>query len=250
MPEIALVSRKGGVGKTTLAVNIAACLANQGGRVLLCDLDPQAAATSHLGVDYTNLRTVGDLFEGAAEAKDVVVRSRFGVDLIPASPRLAVTEISLLQTPGGECLLREALQDIRSEYDWILVDTPPSLGKLTLNALVAAKWVLIPALAEWASVEPVAHTLEAVEAVQRRLNGELRVAGIAMNRVNTRTRSAQLVRERLADLGVPVMTGTLRATVRISDALGCQEPILTHDPRHAVCADVLTLTQEVVSIAG
>jgi chromosome partitioning protein len=250
MHRIAVVSRKGGVGKTTIAVNLAAALARRGDCVLLCDLDPQAAATCHLGVDYTDRLTMCEVLTGRERLDAIVCEGAGGVAVAPASTHLAVTEVELLQVPGGECMLREALGAVTARYNWVIIDTPPSLGKLTLNALVAAEWALVPALAEWASIDPVAQSLEAIEAVRNRLNRGIKVLGIVVNRVNARTRSTPVVQERLAELQVRVLDSRIRSTVRLSDALGYQEPIVTFDPGHPVTEDILSLTEEVTAIVS
>lgn len=250
MSIVALANRKGGVGKSTLAVNLAACLVESGSRVLVCDLDPQAAATVHLGIDYSKSGTLVDVLSGGAELAEVVVHTKFGIHVTPASPFLVGTETALIHEPGRETILRQALTPILAQYDWMLVDTPPSLGILTLNALTASEYVLIPAIAEFASVEAVAQTLETVRVIQRRLNNGLHVLGVVANRVEARIRSVGEVCRRFEELGCPVLSSRVRKSVRLADAFGFQEPITTFDPHHPVCSDIRALAEEVRNLVA
>ena len=250
MPVLALVNRKGGVGKSTVCVNLAACLAERGERVLVCDLDPQAAATFHLGVDYTQQPSLLDVFQGDRSIAEVVLPTRHGVDLAPSSPFLVNAETQLLQVAGRERLFAEQLEAVSIDYGWILLDTPPSLGILTLSGLGAADVVLIVATPEFASVEAVGQTMETIAVVRRRLNQKLRLLGVIANRVEARVRSVDEVCRRIQGLGVPLLASRVRKTVRLADAFGFQEPILTFDPRHPVCNDIRDLTEEVVRLAS
>jgi chromosome partitioning protein len=250
MPVLAVVNRKGGVGKSTLCVNLAAGLAERGERVLVCDLDPQAAATSHLGVDYTAQDSLADVLQGDRSLDAVIVPTAHGVDLVPSSPFLINAETQLLQVPGREKLLSEQLAAMQTPYAWVLLDTPPSLGVLTLNALAAADLVLIVAIPEFASVEAVGHTMESIAVVRRRLNDRLRLLGVVANRTEPRVKSVQEVCRRFEALGALVLASRVRKTVRLADAFGFQEPILTFDPRHPVCDDIRGLTEEVARLAS
>jgi len=250
MPVLALVNRKGGVGKSTVCVNLAACLAERGERVLVCDLDPQAAATFHLGVDYTQQPSLLDVLQGDRSIAQVVLPTRHGVDLAPSSPFLVNAETQLLQVAGCERLFAEQLEAASIDYGWILLDTPPSLGILTLSGLGAADVVLIVATPEFASVEAVGQTMETIAVVRRRLNQKLRLLGVIANRVEARVRSVDEVCRRIQGLGVPLLASRVRKTVRLADAFGFQEPILTFDPRHPVCNDIRDLTEEVVRLAS
>ena len=250
MPVLAIANRKGGVGKSTLCVNLAAALAERGGRVLVCDLDPQAAATVHLGIDYTAGPTLVDVFAGDLALSEVVLGTAHGVGVAPSSPFLVQAETQLLQVPGREKILAEQLDGVRADHDWVVLDTPPSLGVLTLNALAAAEFVLIVALPEFASVEAVGHTLETIAVVRRRLNPQLRLLGVATNRVESRPKSVHEVCRRMEALGVPLLQTRVRKTVRLADAFGFQEPILAFDPRHPVSDDIRQLAEEVSRLAA
>jgi len=250
MPVLAVVNRKGGVGKSTICVNVAACLAEGGRRVLVCDLDPQAAATFHLGVDYTEEPNLVDVLQGGLALGATIRTTPHGVDLAPSSPFLVNAEAQLLQVPGREKLLAEHLESLESRYAWVLLDTPPSLGVLTLNALAAADLVLIVAIPEFASIEAVGQTIETIAVVRQRLNPKLRLLGAVANRVERRVRSVEEVCWRLEGLGVPLLSSRVRKTVRLADAFGFQQPILTFDPRHPASHDIRCLTEEVVRLAS
>jgi chromosome partitioning protein len=246
MPVVAVANRKGGVGKSTLTVNLAACLAELGERVLVLDLDPQAAATYHLGVDYSGRPTLAEVLTDGVQLEAVVVETAFGVDVAPGSPLLAASETRLVSEAGREFLLQEALGDASEWWSWVLIDTAPSLGVLTLNALTAAECILIPAVPQFACVEPVAMTLETVGSVRKRLNKGLRVLGVVPNLVERNIRSVSEVLRRVEELGVPVLPTHVRKSVRLADALGFQQPMTAFDPRHPACGDLRELTKEVV----
>jgi chromosome partitioning protein len=247
---ITVASRKGGVGKSTLTVNCAAALAELGGRVLLCDLDPQAASSLHLGVDYMAKDTLAEVLLGEAPLEAVLTHTQSGVDVAPGSPMLAAAEARISQQVGREAVFREIIDPIRADYDWILVDTPPSLGVLSLNAIVAGDYVLIPALPEAASVEAVAQTLETVEEASRRFRLQISVLGAVANRYQGRVRSHGEILERLEGLGIRVFRARVRQTVRLAEAFMWQEPMLARDPHHPASEDIRAVTREMVHYVG
>ena len=249
MHVLALVCRKGGVGKSAIATNLAAGLAGTGRKVLLCDLDPQAASTVGLGIDYTAASpTLDDVFQGEAALTDALVRTRHGIDVAPSCPAMARTENALLQEPGRERILLGALAPLAGDYDWAIVDTPPSLATFTLNALVASDFLAIPAIPEFPSVEAVAHTLETIGlVVERGLNRNLRTLGVIANKHDSRTNTTAEVLRRIQGLGVPVFKTTIRKAVAVTNAYAFGESIFSFEPRHPVADEFRALTKEVLS---
>ena len=190
---IAFVNQKGGVGKTTSAVNLTAALHAAGRRVLLCDFDPQANATSGLGVDKGSVRiSTYDLAVNEQEAKDAVVHTKFG-DLLPSNPALSGAGVELVGIDDREHVLKRALDPLRPEYDYIFIDCPPSLELLTLNALCAADQILIPVQCEYYALEGLSDLMTTLRAVKRRLNPGLSVFGVLLTMFDGRTNfSAQV----------------------------------------------------------
>ena len=225
---IALANQKGGVAKTTSVASIGAALAEQGKRVLLVDLDPQACLTFSLGVDPDTVeRSVHDVLTGGAEPADIVVTCEEGVDLLPSAIELAGAEAMLLPRPGREYVLRSALEGVDTAYDIILLDCSPSLGVLTLNALTAADALIIPMPCEMLSHRGVGQLLDTVADVQKILNRDLEVWGILPTLFDGRSNHA---REVLADVGerydLPVLDPPIPKTVRFAEAPAVGRSIL------------------------
>ena len=194
---IAVTNQKGGVGKTTTAVNLSALVAEAGKRVLIVDIDPQGNATSGLGKADTDSNTVYEVLMGDAPARDAIVETGFGaLHLMPTAIELAGAEIELVSVEGRETLLKKALEPLRDDYDFIFIDCPPSLSLLTLNALTAADSVLIPIQCEYYALEGVGQLVNTIKLMRMKLNPELKVEGILLTMYDARTNlCAQVVQE-------------------------------------------------------
>jgi len=225
----AITNQKGGVGKTTTAVNLSACLAEAGERTLVVDLDPQANATSGLG-ERANGTSSYDLLDGAPLA-EVVHATRFeNLDLVPARPSLAGAVVELSRLPGGETSLADALREARGAYGFVFLDCPPSLGPLTVNALAAADRVIVPVQCEYYALEGLAQLLHSIELVRARLNPRLAVAGMLLTMADTRTRLAQDVAAQVrAAFGELVFEAVVPRTVRLAEAPSFGLPITAYD---------------------
>ncbi len=230
---IAVSNQKGGVGKTTTSINLAACVADAGKRVLLVDIDPQGNASSGLGhVDKTGL-SIYEVLLGEHPAEAAVVHTGFGeLDLLPSNVSLAGAEIELVAMPGRETLLREALHPLRERYDYIFIDCPPSLSLLTLNAMSAADSVLIPIQCEYYALEGVGQLMNTLQLVRKRLNPELAIEGVVLTMLDGRTNlGLQVVQEVKKYFKGRVYGSIIPRNVRLSEAPSHGMPIHAYDGR-------------------
>ena len=245
----AIANQKGGVGKTTTTVNLAACVAEAEYESLLVDIDPQSNATIGLGVGKDSARTVYDVLLGYAQLRDVVVATEIEhLWLAPAGPDLAGATVELPRIAGSETRLRDALAPVRDRYAFTLLDCPPSLGPLTVNALVAADRVIVPVQAEYFALEGLAGLLDTLSLVQRELNPRLTVAGMLLTMHDGRTRLAQEVerevREHFPEL---VFDTVIPRNVRIGEAPSFGKPVIHHDPHCAGADAYFELAKEVAA---
>ena len=226
---IATVNQKGGVGKTTTCVNLAAALAETGQRVLLCDFDPQANATSGMGVDKTVSKGIYHVVIGEVPAAEAVVHTRFG-DVLPSNKALAGAGIELIGMEQREFLLRNALNSLRDQYDFILIDCPPSLELLTLNALCAADAILVPVQGEYYALEGLSDLMNTVRLVRRSLNPNLELEGVLLTMFDGRTNLALQVAEEVKHYFPGKVYGTvIPRNVRLSEAPSHGKPIMAYD---------------------
>jgi chromosome partitioning protein len=247
MKTIAVAMQKGGSGKTTTAVNLAATLAEQGKRVLVVDVDPQANATGWFGVRDVGKGIFTCLCENGSVSSILTNTDTKGVDVVPASTWLVGAERALAGEVGAETLLRRRLKAITNGYDVALIDTPPTLGVLTVGALAAADEVLIPVEAHVMALNGLAQLLSTVDTVRGRLNDTLRLLGLLACRVDARTRHSQeIVDELRKRFPAETFTTVVRENIRLAEAPSFGQPITTYDAKSAGAEDYRALATEVL----
>jgi chromosome partitioning protein len=247
---IAVANQKGGVGKTTTAVNTAACLAEAGARVLLVDLDPQCNATHGLGLEAPGPeRSVYGLLAGRHSPAEITLATAIdGLFVLPACGDLAGAVVELAEVDDTEFVLRYALSGHLKAYDYVFIDCPPSLGVLTVNGLAAAGEVLVPVQAEYYALEGLAQLLETVRLVRERLNPELRVLGVVVTMLDGRTRlGREVTAEVRSYLGEQAFETTIPRNVRLGEAPSFGKPISRYDATCAGSDAYFDLAKEVVS---
>lgn len=250
---VCVANQKGGVAKTTTVVNLAAALALRGHRVLIVDVDPQANATTGLGIDprAAELSTY-DLLLGDARVEDAVVQTQVkGLELVPASQDLAGAEVELVDRPGRELKLAETLAPARGSYDVVFLDCPPSLGLLTVNALAAAHDLLVPVQCEYYALEGLGHLLGNAERVRASLDPDLRITGFLLTMYDARTKlSSQVADEVRAHFADLVFETVIPRSVRLSEAPSFGEPVVTLDPSSRGAVSYRLLAAEVEARYG
>ena len=250
---LAIANQKGGVGKTTTAINLSACLAQRGKKVLIIDIDPQGNATSGLGVDKRNLKqSVYDVLIHECEAGEAVVSTSVdGLDMIPSSIELAGAEIELVSLMARERMLATALEDIKAVYDFILIDAPPSLGLLTLNALAAADKVMVPIQCEFYALEGLSQLVKTINLVKKHINKDLVIEGVVLTMFDSRTNlSIQVVDEVKKFFKTKVHTVIIPRNVRLGEAPSHGKPITYYDPKCSGAEAYRDLADEIIEWEG
>jgi chromosome partitioning protein len=246
---ISIANQKGGVGKTTTSVNLSACLAYVGKRVLLVDIDPQGNATSGCGIEKANIdQCIYDVLVDDVEAKNVTVPTTVeNLYMIPATIQLAGAEIELVPTISREVRLKRALEEVQDQYDYIIIDCPPSLGLLTLNALTASDTVIIPVQCEYYALEGLSQLLNTIRLVQKHLNKELMIDGVLLTMLDARTNlGIQVIEEVKKYFQDKVYKTIIPRNIRLSEAPSHGEPIIIYDPKSRGAEVYLDLAKEVI----
>ncbi len=251
---IAIFNQKGGVGKTTTNINLAACLAKKGKKILLLDIDPQGNTTSGLGVDKSSIEysTYELLIEKDFETRRAIIKTDTeGLDLIPASVSLAGAEVELVNVKGREKRLKKALDKVKKSYDYIFIDCPPSLGLLTVNSLTAVDSVLIPIQCEFYALEGVAQLMNTIEIVKNNLNEDLSIEGVILSMFDGRTNlSIQVVEEVKKYFKEKVYTTVIPRNVRLAEAPSYGLPIVEYDSRSTGAEAYREFADEFLAVEG
>lgn len=246
---IAIANQKGGVGKTTTSINLSACLAEAGKKVLVIDLDPQGNTTSGLGVDKSELEnTVYELILDECTAKEAMVRTDIeNLYLLPSNVNLAGAEIELLDIKNKEYTLREAIDYVQEEFEYIIIDCPPSLNMLTVNAMTTANTVLVPIQCEYYALEGLSQLMYTINLVQERLNPKLKMEGVVFTMYDSRTNlSMQVVENVKENIDTTVYKTVIPRNIRLAEAPSHGLPINLYDSKSSGAESYRQLAQEVI----
>jgi len=244
---IAIANQKGGVGKTTTCVNLCCALTDSGKKVLLCDMDPQANCTSGMGIDKNKPeRNIYNVLVDGIPADEVIISTEYG-DVLPASKILSGAGIELVSMPNREFVLKNALSEVADKYDYILIDCPPSLEMLTLNALCAANTVLIPVQCEYFALEGLSDLITSIRMVKKNLNPDLDIEGVLLTMYDARTNfSAQVAGEVKKFFRAKVYNVVIPRNVRIGEAPSHGKPVIAYDKASRGAQAYIELAREVI----
>ena len=247
---IAIENQKGGVGKTTTSVNLSACLGELGQRVLLIDIDPQGNATSGLGIDKGKIeKSIYDVLVDDIPIKDTVIGTEVdNLKVLPATIQLAGAEIELVASMSRETKLKKAIDKIKNEYDFVIIDCPPSLGLLTINSLTAANSILVPIQCEFYALEGLSQLLKTITLIQDNLNQDLVLEGVVLTMFDSRTNlSGQVVQEVKNHFQQKVFKTIIPRNVRLSEAPSFGRPVIKYDPKSKGAEVYYNLAKEVLA---
>ncbi|MBO8130594.1 MAG: ParA family protein [Candidatus Marinimicrobia bacterium] len=250
---ISLANQKGGVGKTTSAINIGACLGVSEIKTLIVDIDPQSNATLGFGIDHKNLvNSIYEILIGKADVRDTIQKTEIPyVDILPSATRLVGAEVELIDLPERESILKKHLEKIKDDYQYIIIDCPPSLGLLTVNALTASDTVIIPIQCEYFAMEGLGQLLNTIRLVQKSLNRNLQIEGVLLTMFDTRLKLSQEVAEQVkSHFGEKVYKTIIRRNVRLGEAPSFGKPIILYDANSAGAQDYLSLIGEILERNG
>lgn len=254
MITLAIANQKGGVGKTATVHNLGYALAGLGRRVLMIDLDPQASLTLSCGIEDAGgasvAEVIGGVNDGALALADVIRPLASGLDLAPSDIALAGNELALVQRLGREHVLKQALGDLGPRYDFILIDTPPNLGLLSVNALVAADRLLIPSICDYLSLRGLLLFLDSLGVIKRRLNPGLGLLGVILTMYDPRLLHSQDVLEAMEKRHIPVLPFRIGRSVRVAEALLDHRPIMDYDPGNPAAEAFVKLARWINAEAG